>query len=185
MLQLGQLHFELAFEAARALRENIQDEPVTIEHAPARQLLQIALLARRERVVDEDDVGRVALGDRAQLISLAAAEEVARIGALAPSGYGRNRLCACRLSELRELLQIFGLDRGAEPKADQNGFGHGLRPTFQRGRSDPARITARSAPIRGSLEHGLYSAGVSGATVPSSAVSRTFRAGTTVEIACL
>src|SRR5262249_19881353 len=84
-----------------------------------------------------------------------------------------------------ELQQVFGLDLGTEPQSDQNRSCHGLRPTFQRGRSDPGRIAARSAPIRRSLKHRLYSAGVSGATVPSSAASRTLRAGTTVEIACL
>ncbi len=137
-------------------------------------------------MVDENDVCRVALGGRAHLIGLAATHEVTRIGTLAPSGYGCNGMRARGLRELRELLQIFGLDLGAEPKANEHRFCNGRRPTFQRGRSDPVRITARCAPIRRSLEHGLYSAaGVSGATVPSSAASRTLRAGTTVEIACL
>ena len=94
VLQLRELHFELAFEAARALRENIEDEPVAIEHPPAGELLEIALLAGRERMIDENDVGLVRFGSRTQLICLAAAHEVARIGPLAPARDGGHGLCA-------------------------------------------------------------------------------------------
>ena len=57
VLQLRELDFELALEAARALREDVEDEAVAIQHAPLDELLEIALLAGRERVVDQNDVG--------------------------------------------------------------------------------------------------------------------------------
>ena len=46
VFQLRELHFELAFVAARALREDVEDEAVAIEHAAAGVLLEVALLAR-------------------------------------------------------------------------------------------------------------------------------------------
>ena len=63
MLQLRELDLQLAFEAARALRENVENQPAAIQHAPAGQLLEVAFLAGRQRVVDEYDIGLVGLGD--------------------------------------------------------------------------------------------------------------------------
>ena len=48
--------FELALEAARALREDVENQSVAIEHSPLDELLEVALLAGRERVIDEHDV---------------------------------------------------------------------------------------------------------------------------------
>ena len=68
MLELRELDFQLALEAARALREDIEDQAVAIEHAPLGELLEIALLAGRERVIDQDHIGAV-LGARTAPIS--------------------------------------------------------------------------------------------------------------------
>jgi hypothetical protein len=46
VLQLRELDLELAFVAARALREDVEDQRVAIEHAAADQFLEVALLAR-------------------------------------------------------------------------------------------------------------------------------------------
>ena len=121
MLQLRQLHFELALEAARALREDVEDQAVAIEHAPLDELLEIALLARRERVIDENDVGLAAAARRAQLLGLAAAHEIARIGPLAPAGHGGHRQRAGGDGQLREFLQVLRIDRGAQSQAHQYG----------------------------------------------------------------
>ena len=59
VLELRELDLELALEAAGALREDVEDQAAAVEHAPAGQLLEIALLAGRQRVVDEDEVGAV------------------------------------------------------------------------------------------------------------------------------
>jgi hypothetical protein len=48
MLQLRKLHLELTFEAARTLREDVEDEAGAVEHATLEQRFEIALLARRE-----------------------------------------------------------------------------------------------------------------------------------------
>ena len=110
VFQLRELDFELALEAAGALRENIENQAVTVEDPPAGQLLEIALLAGRERVVDENDVGGVVFGNGANFVRLAAAHEEARVGTLTATRYGRDRLRPRRDRELRELLQILGID---------------------------------------------------------------------------
>ena len=77
MLELRELDFELAFEAAGALREDIEDQAVAVEHPPLGELLEVALLARGERVIDEDELRLMGPDDVAQLLGFAATEEVA------------------------------------------------------------------------------------------------------------
>ena len=86
VFQLRELDFELAFEAAGALRENIENQAVSIEHPAACQLLQVALLTRRECVIDEDDVGSVVLSHDPNLVGLAATHEETGIGTVAATG---------------------------------------------------------------------------------------------------
>ena len=113
MLQLRELDFELALEAAGALREDVENQSVAIEHAALDELLEVALLAGRERVIDQNDVGVGLARDGAQLLGLAAAHEETRIGPLAAARHGRDRLRAGRERELRELLEILRVDRCA------------------------------------------------------------------------
>src|ERR1700745_3962885 len=73
VLQLRELDFELALEASGALREDVEDQAIAIEHTALDELLEIALLARGERVVDEDDVRVAVARDDTQLLGLTAA----------------------------------------------------------------------------------------------------------------
>ena len=120
VFQLRELDFELAFEAAGALRENIENQAVSIEHAAAGELLEVALLARRERVIDQDDVGGVVFGDGPNFVGLAAAHEEAGIGTLAAARHGGNGLGPGRDGELPELLQILGIDLCAQTQAHKD-----------------------------------------------------------------
>src|ERR1700733_6440953 len=170
MPQLRKFHFEFALEAARALRKDVEDEAVAIEHAPADVLFEIALLAWRERVIDENHVGGRCDRGIAHLVRLAAAHEEAWIGTFAPADHRRDRLRPGGTGQLFELAQILWIDRCAE--------------------SQPYEHRALTAP--GALEHshppyGMhYSAADSAATsLSSAAVTLTLRAGTTVEMACL
>ena len=52
VLQLGEFDLQLAFEGARALREDVEDQAAAIEHAAFEFLLEIALLARAQRAID-------------------------------------------------------------------------------------------------------------------------------------
>ena len=127
MLQLRELDFELAFEAARALREDVEDQPVAIEHAALDELLEVAFLAGGERVIDEDHIRLVRARDIAQLLGLTAAEEVARVGPVAPPGHGRHGARTRRERELRELLEVLRVDGRAQSQAHQYGSLTGLR----------------------------------------------------------
>jgi hypothetical protein len=171
--QLRELDLELAFVAAGALREDVEDQGVAVEHAAADELLEVAFLARRERMVDEHHVAAGVGDDLADLLGLAAADEEPGFGAVATPRHGGDRLHAGGLRELRELVEVFLLDRAAQAHANQN----------------------RSLAAAGSLEHPPLprgrrlrhqSAAASVAPAASSAEgTRTLRAGTTVEIACL
>ena len=114
VLQLRELDFELALEAAGALREDIEDQAVAIQHALTRELLEVALLARGERVIDEDEIRFRLACHIAQLLRLAAAEEITRVGPLAAAGHGRHGARARRERELRELLEVLRVDRRAQ-----------------------------------------------------------------------
>src|SRR6185437_12418401 len=115
MFQLRELDFELAFEASRALREDVENQLITIEHAPPGVLLEVALLARRERMIDEDHVRLARLRNAAHFLRLATAEKESRVGTLAPARHGRNRPRTGGQRELCELLEILGIDVRAEP----------------------------------------------------------------------
>ena len=76
MLQLRQLDFEFALEAARAAREDIQDETTAVEHAHAAQAFEIALLARRQRVIEQNQFGILGARGIGNLLRLAAAHVI-------------------------------------------------------------------------------------------------------------
>ena len=80
MRQLRELHLQLALEAAGALRKNIQNQSVTIQNSTVCELLEIALLARSERLVDQHDIRIMLLGAGADFLGLARADEILRVG---------------------------------------------------------------------------------------------------------
>lgn len=88
VLQLRELHLQLAFVAARALREDVEDQAGAIDHAPVQRALQIALLRGRERMIEDDDVDLVRVAGEAQFLGLAAADEHRGVGARTSSGEG-------------------------------------------------------------------------------------------------
>jgi hypothetical protein len=55
VLQLGQFHLQLALVALGALGENVEDQAGAVEHPHIQALFQVALLGRRQRVVEDDD----------------------------------------------------------------------------------------------------------------------------------
>ena len=81
VLQLSKLHLQLALVAAGALGEDVENQACPIDHAPIKRPLQIALLCRCERMVEDDDFDVVRLAGEAQLLGLAAADEQRGIGA--------------------------------------------------------------------------------------------------------
>ena len=56
VLQLRQLYLQLALVSAGTLGENVQNQGRSIQHAHAHSLLDIALLRRRELVVEDAQI---------------------------------------------------------------------------------------------------------------------------------
>src|SRR5262249_16668070 len=79
MLELRELHLQLTLEAARALREDVEDQRRSIEHATGELALEIAFLARRQWMIDEDQLASVLDHGSPQHLYLAAAHERAGI----------------------------------------------------------------------------------------------------------
>ena len=121
VLELRELHFELAFVAARALREDVEDQPRAIEHAALDELFEIAFLRGRQRMIEQHHVGVVLRGDGADFIRLAAAHEEARIGTIAPAADARDGNGAGRARELLELQDVFGVRGCAYAQAHEHG----------------------------------------------------------------
>ena len=79
MLELRELHLELALERARTLRKDVQDENAPIEDPASDMTLQVALLGWSQRMVEEHDLGAAHLDCRADFVGLAGADEMFRI----------------------------------------------------------------------------------------------------------
>ena len=170
VLQLRQFHLELAFEAARALRKDVENQAVAIEHAPADVLLEIALLARRERMIDENDVryGAAAAARTSSALPLP----------MKKRGSGRSR-------------RPVTVATGCAP-AERASCSSSRRSSGSTAAPNPSRTSTARSPLLGrsnthtSVSAKHYSAADSAATSLSSAAVRlTLRAGTTVEMACL
>ena len=84
-LELRELDLHFAFVALRALREDIQDEARAIDDTAIEARREIALLHRREIVIEDRD-GCVRRGDRlGNLLDFAFAGKERRVGPLAAS----------------------------------------------------------------------------------------------------
>ncbi len=147
--------------ALRALREDVEDQAAAIEHTLAGELFEVAFLAGRQRVVDEDHIRFMRQRFEADLVRLAGTDEVTRIGLLAPTRYGRNRNRAGGNRQLREFTDVFGIERTTKAKAHEHGRAR---------RSWGVRTSVRGFP-----DSALF----------LDAGTRTLRAGTTVEIGVL
>ena len=77
----GQFHLEHGLAGVRAVGENLEDHLLPVDDGQRGFLLPVALLGRRERLVDHDDVGARRLGLRDHLGDLAAAEKEGGDGA--------------------------------------------------------------------------------------------------------
>ena len=105
VLELGQFDLQLAFMRARALGEDVEDQSGAVDHAALGQLLEVALLYRRQGVIDEDEVGIERNPECLQLLGLAGADEIARIRAIETGGQAADHGRARRTSQFREFLQ--------------------------------------------------------------------------------
>ncbi len=115
---------QLAFEGARTLREDVEDELAPIDYPQIEFLLEIAGLGRTERIVEDRERCAALARQRARLSRLAASDEGARIDLLQPLADGARDGCAGALRQRLQLLErVIGMDcvRVVELDADQDG----------------------------------------------------------------
>jgi len=105
VLQLRELDLQLAFVRARALREDVEDEARAIDDAALGELFEIALLHRRQRAVDEDQVRVERLPLLGELLGLAGADEVARVRTVDARRQRADDARARRARELAKLIE--------------------------------------------------------------------------------
>jgi hypothetical protein len=162
VLELRHLDLQLALAALRPLGEDLEDQQFAVEHRHLQRPLQVALLRRAERYVEDGDRRPALLQDGGQFLDLAAAEVERGVGSIAPRARLAGNREAGRRRELADLVERVGslvTQRAAgDDDADQKR----------------ARLPVR--PRRLDLERGQAS---------DSVARLTGRAGTTVEMACL
>jgi hypothetical protein len=78
--QMRQLDLQAAFPRLRALSENLEDESGPVDDLDLPSALEIALLDRRQRVIDNDELRVLGLDDAAQLLNFPFAEQGAGLG---------------------------------------------------------------------------------------------------------
>ena len=122
VLELRELDFELAFVAARALREDVEDQSRAIEHAALDELFEIAFLRGRQRMIEQHHVG------------VRAAAATARISSALPlptkkRGSGRSRrppmlatgMAPAERASCSNSEDVFGIRGCADAKAHEHG----------------------------------------------------------------
>ena len=116
---------QLAFVAARALGEDVEDQLAAVDDADFEGVFQIALLRRRQILINNDQVGVMLLQPGANIIDLTAANQSRRRDAAHLLGILVHHQRAGSLGEPLKLFQTI-IDRQLvvarrQTDADQNG----------------------------------------------------------------
>ena len=147
VLEPCEFDLQLALVALCARAENFEDQHRAVGHRHTEVLFQIALLSRRQGLVEQHGFGLVTEHERFDLVGLAGPDEQGRIGCFATCDHTRNRSIARRFGEQREFVER-SVERLAttEVHAHQNRPGGALRPVWGnrfRGTQGTARLTER------------------------------------------
>jgi len=128
VLELRELHLELALGADGVLGEDVEDQLGTVDDPRGELVLERALLHRAELVVDEQDLRLRRRVRLLQVGELALADVCARIGARTVLHHRPERLDAGRAGELLELGQlVLGGDALGQHRDDEPALGLGAR----------------------------------------------------------
>ena len=120
MLELCQLNFQFAFVALGALREDVEYQATAIQDAALDQLFEVALLAGRQWMIDEDEVRVVFDRQLPDFLCLATADKEPGIRTITSAGNGCNGNGASGSGKLLELADVLRVERRAQSKADQH-----------------------------------------------------------------
>ena len=113
VLQLRELHLQLAFARPRAAREDVEDQLRTVDHLSLEPLLELPQLRGAQLVVEDDEVHAGFVARRRKRRHLAGADERRgiRLGPLLLHSQDDTR--AGRVGEAGELIErMIGIDAG-------------------------------------------------------------------------
>ena len=121
MLESRELHLELALVTLGALGKDVEDQPSAVDDRTAQRLLEIALLHRRQDVIEYGERTTLLLQSPLDLLDLSGTCEMGGVGSVAaPAHQGeRPNPCACR--EKAQLFDAFGVAARAEVQAHEHG----------------------------------------------------------------
>jgi len=166
VLELRELDLELAFVALRALGENVEDQPRAIDDGATERLFEVALLHRRQVVIEHRERGALLLQSSLDLLDLSGTCEMGGVGPVAPPAHQRPRLNSGAGGQLPELFDAFIVAALAKIQAHEDG----------------------KLALRRTLNHCVRSETITNPYQLSGECSTarlTAREGTTVEMACL
>ena len=144
MAELRELHLQPALERARSPREDVENETDPVEHPALEKRLEIALLGRREAVVEDGELDRARLHPLPELVRLAGPHEVPRVP---PARGGDDQLHRLRPGRADQLLELLGGELevlAASPRVHEQG------PRSGRGSLEQIRDPALHPTSRGS-----------------------------------
>jgi hypothetical protein len=116
---LRKLDLQLAFMAASALGEDVEDETRPVDHAAFERGFQIALLRGRESVIENDQFDVIRHAREAQLFHFPAADEHLRVGTGTAACQGDGGMSARTLCEQTEFFETGGEIDLSEVDADK------------------------------------------------------------------
>ena len=146
--ELGQLHLRLSLGAAGVLGEDVEDHCRTIQRGAVQDLLEVALLGRREVVVEDHGVGVERLGHRPDLVDLSPADIGRPVRGIAMLDDPGHRIRPGRLDQTCQLVHrgvgCFRVGAAQGDTSEDNALPE--RPVDEAGRL--AGKLAERAPVR-------------------------------------
>ena len=107
MFELRQFNLKLAFMALGTLRKDIQDKRNPVNYTAAECNFEIALLRRRQLVIENDEVGFRLIYRNPDLFHFSGSCEVRRVRPVAPPRYGDCWYQPCAVGKQPEFFQTF------------------------------------------------------------------------------
>ena len=163
VLKLRQFDLQLALVRTRPRREDVEDQAGAVDDARLERALEIALLARTQRVVEDHQLGTTGRRGRGDLLGLAAADEQAGVGLAAAASDDVEHIGTGRTGQFDELGAV-RLEVGTgKIEMDQQRLLPGLG-AFEH---QPLPYAGLIAPLRRRLSEPIQPAAASPPSAPS------------------
>ena len=120
VLELGQLHLQLAVAGGRVLREDVEDELGAVDHPQLHALAEVAGLRGGQVLVDDHEVHVVLEGADDQIVQLAGAEHGPGVDPGPGLGHHVDDLDAGRAGQLAQLVDVDPEFAGAAAGGDRD-----------------------------------------------------------------